>query len=164
MTHTWSPIEVVQHSDPLIIGCENEQGECKLFQHTKDNEYVRIGGKTKLYIDNIDMYIEDGQVYDREYEVNQEFEPVRNRIDPDDFEEYVEPVEFCNIHEYMDLDKSETITCPICQDDITGGIVGVTPCQHMFHNKCIKKWLTKKCTHPVCPSCNTDVRIIDENN
>jgi hypothetical protein len=88
---------------------------------------------------------------------------VRNRIAPEDFEEYVEPVEYCNIHEYMEIDKDETITCAICQEDITSGIVGVTPCHHMFHNKCIKKWLTKKCTHPVCPSCNTDVRIIDES-
>ncbi|XP_050838888.1 RING finger protein 122 isoform X4 [Serinus canaria] len=43
-------------------------------------------------------------------------------------------------------------TCAVCLEDF--GLreeLGVLPCQHAFHRKCLLKWLQVRC---VCPMCN----------
>ena len=42
--------------------------------------------------------------------------------------------------------------CPICAEDLCerGGRVDVEPCGHSFHAGCIKKWIAKSATCPVC--------------
>lgn len=55
--------------------------------------------------------------------------------------------------------KGMDLTCGICLDDLkVGNRWAITKCNHGFHPKCIKRWLTKECIHPKCPMCNMDVR------
>ena len=45
--------------------------------------------------------------------------------------------------------------CTICCDKFIIGEseVSVTPCFHVFHHECIKKWIEEKITNPHCPNC-----------
>ena len=45
--------------------------------------------------------------------------------------------------------------CAVCLGGLLNRSVLYTPCGHCFHNKCIRKWLTK---HDGCPMCRS---IID---
>ena len=47
-------------------------------------------------------------------------------------------------------------TCTICIEDFKENIsnVSITPCQHVFHNKCLKMWLKQNVLNPKCPNCN----------
>uniref|UniRef100_A0A8C3JKR2 Ring finger protein 122 n=1 Tax=Calidris pygmaea TaxID=425635 RepID=A0A8C3JKR2_9CHAR len=43
-------------------------------------------------------------------------------------------------------------TCAVCLEDFKAKEeLGVLPCQHAFHRKCLVKWLEVRC---VCPMCN----------
>ncbi|NXP70405.1 RN122 protein, partial [Ramphastos sulfuratus] len=43
-------------------------------------------------------------------------------------------------------------TCGVCLEDFNmKDELGVLPCQHGFHRKCLVKWLEVRC---VCPMCN----------
>uniref|UniRef100_A0A663E6Q6 Ring finger protein 122 n=1 Tax=Aquila chrysaetos chrysaetos TaxID=223781 RepID=A0A663E6Q6_AQUCH len=43
-------------------------------------------------------------------------------------------------------------TCAVCLEDFkVKEELGVLPCQHAFHRKCLVKWLEVRC---VCPMCN----------
>ncbi|NXF13091.1 RN122 protein, partial [Smithornis capensis] len=43
-------------------------------------------------------------------------------------------------------------TCAVCLEDFRlRDELGVLPCQHAFHRKCLVKWLEVRC---VCPMCN----------
>jgi hypothetical protein len=46
--------------------------------------------------------------------------------------------------------------CTICLDIfvLNKSKVLITPCQHMFHYKCLKDWLYKNKNHTICPNCN----------
>ena len=47
-------------------------------------------------------------------------------------------------------------TCTICCDNFIIGQseVSITPCSHVFHHECIKKWVLEKIDNPICPNCN----------
>ena len=47
-------------------------------------------------------------------------------------------------------------TCTICIEDFKEKIskVSITPCQHVFHYKCLRNWLIKNVLNPKCPNCN----------
>lgn len=46
-------------------------------------------------------------------------------------------------------------TCAVCLEDFRGkDELGVLPCQHAFHRKCLVKWLEVRC---VCPMCNKPI-------
>jgi hypothetical protein len=62
--------------------------------------------------------------------------------------------------QYKNKDKfGDTFTddeCPICiMKYKVADKIKVLPCKHIFHKKCIKKWLDKKDT---CPLCNFDIK------
>ena len=47
--------------------------------------------------------------------------------------------------------------CTICLDEFkSDDIVSATKCQHLFHFKCISKWLNENITNLKCPNCNTN--------
>lgn len=46
-------------------------------------------------------------------------------------------------------------TCAVCLEDFKGkDELGLLPCQHAFHRKCLVKWLEVRC---VCPMCNKPI-------
>ena len=53
-------------------------------------------------------------------------------------------------------DGNACTVCTICIEDFKVDIskVSVTPCQHVFHFKCLNDWLMKNLLHPKCPNCN----------
>ena len=46
--------------------------------------------------------------------------------------------------------------CTICIDEFKEkkSKVSLTPCQHVFHYKCLRKWLLQNVLNPKCPNCN----------
>uniref|UniRef100_A0A8C2FSQ7 Ring finger protein 122 n=1 Tax=Cyprinus carpio TaxID=7962 RepID=A0A8C2FSQ7_CYPCA len=47
------------------------------------------------------------------------------------------------------------LTCAVCLEDFrTKDELGVLPCQHAFHKRCLVKWLEVRCS---CPLCNNPV-------
>ncbi|GMT01625.1 hypothetical protein PENTCL1PPCAC_23799 [Pristionchus entomophagus] len=52
--------------------------------------------------------------------------------------------------------KNNADVCAICLQEMTEGQVRVTPCCHLFHSACLKKWLSVK---QVCPLCYSDMAV-----
>ena len=52
--------------------------------------------------------------------------------------------------------EKDGLTCTICIENFKVGKskVCVTPCQHVFHYKCLSNWLVKNFLNPKCPNCN----------
>ena len=55
-----------------------------------------------------------------------------------------------------DKDGNPSSVCTICLEDFKEGKsnVTITPCQHVFHFKCLRNWLMKNVLNPKCPNCN----------
>ena len=53
---------------------------------------------------------------------------------------------------------AEPDTCTICIEDFEEGeqVIKLTPCTHMFHQKCINPWLEKS---NECPNCKTEIKF-----
>ena len=50
---------------------------------------------------------------------------------------------------------NDCISCTICIDDFEIGKsqISITPCNHIFHYECIKKWIEDNVLNPQCPNC-----------
>ena len=61
--------------------------------------------------------------------------------------------------------KIDCPRCTICYEDfeVYSSIVSVTPCQHIFHYKCLNNWLNQNILNPKCPNCNFDLMTVDIN-
>ena len=61
--------------------------------------------------------------------------------------------------------KIDCPRCTICYEDfeVSNSIVSITPCQHIFHYKCLNNWLNQNILNPKCPNCNFDLMTIDIN-
>ena len=69
--------------------------------------------------------------------------------------------EYTKTQKKMDCPK-----CTICYDDfeLNNSVVSITPCQHIFHYRCLHNWLNKNAIHNLkCPNCNFDLMSIDIN-
>ena len=69
--------------------------------------------------------------------------------------------EYTNSHNKIDCPK-----CTICYEDfeIYNSVVSITPCQHIFHYRCLHNWLNKNAVNnPKCPNCNFDLMSVDIN-
>ena len=52
--------------------------------------------------------------------------------------------------------KKDGSICTICIEDFKEkkSKVSITPCNHVFHYKCLSNWLIKNVINPKCPNCN----------
>ena len=79
------------------------------------------------------------------------FSPVKINLDKEKYDTMIKDLEF--------NEKLADTTCAICQEEFKNKEnLKITPCEHIFHPKCISMWLEKKCTRPTCPSCRHDCR------
>ena len=55
--------------------------------------------------------------------------------------------------------------CSICLEECKPkkNNVSITPCQHVFHYKCIRNWLNLNVLNPKCPNCNHNLLLYIEN-
>uniref|UniRef100_A0A673MWV0 Ring finger protein 122 n=1 Tax=Sinocyclocheilus rhinocerous TaxID=307959 RepID=A0A673MWV0_9TELE len=59
------------------------------------------------------------------------------------------------ISPHVTLHRVSQLTCAVCLEDFrTKDELGVLPCQHAFHKRCLVKWLEVRCS---CPICNNPV-------
>jgi E3 ubiquitin-protein ligase ATL7/58/59 len=62
------------------------------------------------------------------------------------------------------FDEFDDKTCCICLDEfaLKQPIIKVKKCGHIFHNKCLRSWLTSSRTllikDPRCPLCNLSIK------
>ena len=63
---------------------------------------------------------------------------------------------YCNLH-YKKVSSIQE--CSICMTDITSKRQSVTtPCDHVFHKACLRKWENSKLNaHKTCPLCRTNI-------
>ena len=56
-------------------------------------------------------------------------------------------------------------TCTICIEEFKEkkSKVSITPCQHVFHYKCLSNWLIQNVINPKCPNCNHNF-LLDVDN
>ena len=79
------------------------------------------------------------------------FSPVKINLDKENYDTMIKDLEF--------NEKFADTSCAICQEDFKNKEdLKITPCEHIFHPKCISTWLEKECTRPTCPSCRHDCR------
>ena len=77
--------------------------------------------------------------------------PVKINLDKEKYAAMIKDVKFNG--------NSADSSCAICQEDFKNKEdLKITPCEHIFHPKCISTWLEKECTRPTCPSCRHDCR------
>lgn len=62
-------------------------------------------------------------------------------------------------------DGNPCTVCTICLEDfiIEKSNVSITPCQHIFHFKCLSDWLLKNILNPKCPNCNYNLLLETKN-
>ena len=49
-------------------------------------------------------------------------------------------------------------SCPICLDEFhQNSKVVETSCNHIFHEQCLRSWLTEQCIKPTCPCCRNSI-------
>ena len=55
-----------------------------------------------------------------------------------------------------DLIINDCETCSICLENFEceKSQISITPCKHIFHFNCIKKWILDNVLNPKCPNCN----------
>jgi len=59
-------------------------------------------------------------------------------------------------------DKFEIISCAVCLDEFEQDVeIRTLPCSHFYHNECIRTWLTR---HKTCPLCNANVLEFERKN
>lgn len=53
---------------------------------------------------------------------------------------------------YKDLEESKKIdnNCSICFEKLSDDILGITSCNHIYHHKCIREWISNSKSCPLC--------------
>jgi hypothetical protein len=67
-------------------------------------------------------------------------------------------------NEILMEDDSDDLNCTICFSAILGGErVGVLACEHSFHVECLKSWLPRRNTCPLCQAANIAIPQYDKD-
>ena len=86
---------------------------------------------------------------------------ISNQDNTDTVNEYLSTEEFWDNVNIIHTDDKEEEECVICMDLIKSGSICIqTKCGHIFHELCIKRWLTTK--QNTCPTCRCSVKKCEE--
>jgi len=116
----------------------------------------RVGFAT---FDDFIQNIQNSDEYaDEDYD-DYDFEDVSVRLSKDEYSSiFKRMVMGKKTAKQLNIDINDTECC-ICAENIKSRQhISVTKCNHVFHMKCLRTWLTQKCQTPTCPMCRTDVR------
>lgn len=69
----------------------------------------------------------------------------------------------CHCAYNFDFCYNHSPDCPICLEKLVSENVQELQCGHMFHNKCLEKWLEENHTCPYCRSLVDHHIIFDDN-
>ena len=73
----------------------------------------------------------------------------------DEYNNYIELINYNEEYDYNLIDDE----CPICLETfVLNSELNRTSCNHHYHPKCLKNYLTKLCINPICPMCRTNIR------
>ena len=63
-----------------------------------------------------------------------------------------------------DINANDCNNCTICIEsfEIGKSEISITPCNHIFHFECLKKWIEDNVINPQCPNCKYS--FLDNNN
>ena len=111
-------------------------------------------GFNNINVDN-NNYEDDDDNDDNEYEENNEEDENEMELFMKKKEEFIlelDEFQFKHLKKYSALKEYK---CPICLQKYKGAdIIKEFPCKHIFHKKCIFKWLK---TSNLCPLCKYDI-------
>jgi len=98
--------------------------------------------QTRRYLDQLIQRLPSADFEELKYEIGfitSDFEKLERRI-------FAQP---------LGDDLGET--CSLCCEAYRAGdgVVSLPKCKHVFHRKCVAKWLLRK---PLCPSCRNNVK------
>ena len=103
-----------------------------------------------IFMDNIGFTLESGNS-----EIN-----MNNKLTMEEYKENVIIHSRVSKKKALELGFENETECPICLDTLKFGLTWhQLKCGHMYHPKCLKQYLTKKCIRTECPTCRKDVRL-----
>ena len=88
----------------------------------------------------------------------------RDQLNTLEEEEEEEPIRL-SLEQYNQVVKPITPnvfedSCSICCESYCSSVnTVVTKCGHIFHDNCLKNWLTKMCNKPTCPVCRCNLSL-----
>ena len=67
---------------------------------------------------------------------------------------------------FKNISENNNNTCSICLEYFieNKSIISLTPCKHIFHYECLRKWAEGNFEHFKCPNCNYDFLKENEEN
>ena len=84
-----------------------------------------------------------------------------HQTEPEDEKVNMEKTDFESMIGYRRPKKCDIgKICPICYDEIKKTeqrVSQVDCCGNVFHTRCLRKWLTKSCVQPTCPTCRNNM-------
>ena len=71
-----------------------------------------------------------------------------------------------NIKIFEENDKKFSMNCTICLEEfkVKKDKIIETPCNHIFHYKCLVNWFKNDLLHPKCPNCNYEILNVLKND
>ena len=126
-------------------------------QSTYEVFKMRIPRSERVAFATLDDVIQNNEFED-EYD-DGDFENVSVRLTRDEYSTFFKRMVMGKkTAKQLNIDINNTECC-ICAENIKSRQhISVTKCNHIFHMKCLRTWLTEKCQTPTCPMCRTDVR------
>lgn len=123
-----------------------------------DNDYINENVQNDEIIRNINYMINGILTPENDVDINEIISIIVNDIIVEEQQiEVLTPEEFDILKNKKYSNDDKYSNCDICLDEFKiDEIVKRTPCDHMYHSECLKKWICDKSSN--CPSCRYDIK------